>query len=215
MHFLGKSFEGSYAYDSPQALQSLKNMADAGVTHVTFTFCWYLNATRSQQGWRFATGPIVPVPGPAPSGVIYANASSPSDAELTTIIAAAHSLNLTVKLRPTVDPHYEFIAGCTEETADKGGCAGRGEIGHTFSSQQWTDFFEGRGGYGDYVLHMAALAERTRCEILSVGVELTAAMAQEQHYRTLIARVRQVFTGEIHNDCSGFPGFCPTGVKST
>lgn len=59
---------------------------------------------------RCATAPryrTATVEGVAPSGVIYANSSSPSDAELTTIIAAAHALNLTVKLRPTIDPRWE------------------------------------------------------------------------------------------------------------
>jgi hypothetical protein len=231
MHFLGKSFEGTYAYDSPQALESLKNMAAAGVTHVSFTFCYYVNVsaappppplalapppappcalggridnysnTRPWSGkngnphghennahvqfigktatadaceeacksspsknctsWIWHThdgsdwdghcskrsdGQWMPVPttndisgrvndtvfpppssptpaphhgplrysakvsyveGVAPSGVIYANSSSPSDAELTTVIAAAHALNLTVKLRPTIDPRFE------------------------------------------------------------------------------------------------------------
>ena len=45
MHFLGKSFEGTYAYDSPQTLDSLKNMAAAGVTHVSFTFCYFVSVS--------------------------------------------------------------------------------------------------------------------------------------------------------------------------
>ena len=321
MHFLGKSFEGTFAYDSPQALRSLKNMADAGVTHVSFTFCWYVNTsgalpapppppappcalgqrltgysnTRPWSGangnphghennahvqligvtatadaceqlckssppgnnctswiwhthdggpWaghctRRADGQWMPVPcvgdvsgrvndtvfpppptpgghwnggwvtkvervdGVAPSGVIYANSSSPSDAELTTIIAAAHALNLTVKLRPTIDPRWESVPGCTELTAASPACPSRGAI-HMSTDADWAEFFrEGSGGYTDYILSMAALAERTNCSILAVGVEVGAIMAQEMHMRTLIAKVRQVFHGQLHNDIAG------------
>ena len=213
MHFLGKSFEGTYAYDDPRALQSLKNMASAGVTHVTFTFSWYLNMTTKNGTRTFPTGPINRVTGPAPSGVIYANASSPSDAELTTIIDAAHALNLTVKLRPAIDPDYRFAGGlCTTATAQK--CPGRGEIGgvghHTprytpFTTSEWDEFFaaDGNANYGDYLLHMAALAERTKCAMLDVGVELNSAIPQEGHFRRLIAKVRKVFTGQLHLGMAG------------
>jgi hypothetical protein len=68
----------------------------------------------------------------------------------------------------------------------------------------WAEFFrEGSGGYTDYILSMAALAERTNCSILAVGVEVGAIMAQEMHMRTLIAKVRQVFHGQLHNDIAG------------
>eukprot|EP01049_Picozoa_sp_SAG25_P018012 SAG25_NODE_4962_length_723_cov_1.812500_1_plen_133_part_01 len=128
--------------------------------------------------------------GLAPSGVIYANSSSPSDEELGTVIAAAHALNLTVKLRPTIDPRYESVPGCSEQTAGSGGCTnpGRGFIGEQFTSQEWQEFFEGVDGYGAYILHMAELAQRTKCEILSVGVETGTIMKQEMHMRGLIER---------------------------
>ena len=143
------------------------------------------------------------VEGGAPSGVIYANASSPSDAELTTIIAAAHALNLTVKLRPTIDPRWETIPGCAEACAGNGCCPGRGGI-HFNAAAEWDTFFaEGSGGYSDYILHMAALAERTHCAILAIGVEIGAVMDQEPHMRSLIANVRKVFGGQLHSDIAG------------
>jgi hypothetical protein len=340
MHVLGKSFEGTYAYDSPQALQSLKDMAAAGVTHVSFTFCWYVNTSSSSspappppqppappptklgqrlagysntRPWSGRNGnpdghensahvqyigkaqtadaceqacksspsknctswiwhshdggdwdghcykrsdgqwmpvptendisgrvndtvyPPPPTPGPgghhgplrwdtkvsyvegvAPSGVIYANASSPSDAELTTIIAAAHALNLTVKLRPTIDPFWQSIPGCAEACAGQGCCPGRGGI-HFSTAAEWATFFEeGTGGYTDYILHMAALAERTKCSILAVGVEIGAVMDQEELMRGLIAKVREVFHGQLHSDIAGShdtPDFGLSSVK--
>lgn len=323
MHFLGKSFEGTYAYDTPEALQSLQNMAQAGVTHVSFTFCWYVNvSTRSPpqpappsppappctlgqrlynysntRPWSGRTGnphghennahvqligrtdtadacerackaspsknctswiwhnhdgtdwdghcskrsdgqwmpvptkndvsgrvndtvfPPPPAPsqhgplrwdtkvsfvdGVAPSGVIYANSSSPSDTELITIIAAAHDLNLTVKLRPTIDPRWESVPGCTELTASTAACPSRGSI-HYSTAAEWDTFFaEGAGGYTDYIVHMARLAERTNCSILAVGVEVGAVMAQETHMRNLIAKVRSIFSGQLHSDIAG------------
>ena len=69
---------------------------------------------------------------------------------------------------------------------------------------EWATFFEeGTGGYTDYILHMAALAERTNCSIFAVAVEIGAIMAQEMHMRSLIGKVRKVFHGQLHNDIAG------------
>ena len=87
IHFLGKGMEGAFAYDDPRALQSLKNLASTGADHIALTFSWYLNGTTSRtnhtsdtdEGWRFSTGPIRPIDGPAPSGLNFANCSTPTD----------------------------------------------------------------------------------------------------------------------------------------
>ena len=70
IQFLGKGMEGAFAYDDPRALQSLKNLAATGADHIALTFSWYLNLTESK---HFATGPIRPIHGPAPSGLNFAN----------------------------------------------------------------------------------------------------------------------------------------------
>ena len=70
IQFLGKGMEGAFAYDDPRALQSLKNLAATGADHIALTFSWYLNLTESK---HFATGPIRPIDGPAPSGLNFAN----------------------------------------------------------------------------------------------------------------------------------------------
>lgn len=95
--------------------------------------------------------------------------------------------------RPWCDPHVSSLAqpvfACDSHT-----CSDRLLVIRRSTDAEWATFFEeGTGGYTDYILHMAALAERTNCSILSVAVEIGA---QEMHMRTLIGEVRTMcFTG--------------------
>ena len=56
------------------------------------------------------------------------------------------------------------------------------------------------GSYAYFVYHVAALAERTHAEIVSVSVEMSSANPQEAHFRRLIGGVRKIFSGQLHCD---------------
>ncbi len=63
------------------------------------------------------------------------------------------------------------------------------------SEDDWDAWF---AQYGQYVLFHARLAERTKCEMLCVGVEYEGTSAsQEARWRKLIAEVRKVYSGPI------------------
>ena len=214
MQFLGKGMEGGFAYDDPRALQSLKDLAATGTTHIALTFSWYLNGTSDGHSFRFNSGPIRPIDGPAPSGLNFANCSTPTDHELETIIAAAHSLNMSVKLRPVVQADFPFtsLPSCTLATGGMG-CPSQTGVGAGFDAVDFQSFFWGEGtvakpaegSYAYFVYHVAALAERTKAEIVSASVELSSANGQETHFRKLIGGVRKIFKGKLHCDVASAP----------
>ena len=232
IQFLGKGMEGAFAYDDPRALQSLKNLASTGADHIALTFSWYLNGTTSRtnhtsdsdrydhssdtdEGWRFSTGPIRPIDGPAPSGLNFANCSTPTDHELITVITEAHALNLSVKLRPVVQADFPFtnIPGCTLATGGMG-CPSQTGVGAGMSAAEFQVFFWGsngtvthpsEGSYAYFIYHIATLAERTKTEIVSVSVEMSSANSQEAHFRKLIGGVRKIYSGKLHCDVASAP----------
>jgi autotransporter-associated beta strand protein len=103
---------------------------------------------------------------------------SSTDDTIRQVIDAAHSRNLAVELRPLVD----LSADPTHW---------RGEI------TGGTTWFNGAGGYGDYVRHMADIAQAKSCEMFGVGVELEATATQSTNWRNLITSVRSRYTGPI------------------
>ena len=150
--------------------------------------------------------------------------STPTDHELETIIAAAHALNLSVKLRPVVQADFPFtgIEGCTLATGGMQ-CPSQTGVGAGMSPADFQAFFWGadgtvakpaEGSYAYFVYHVAALAERTHAEIVSVSVEMSSANPQEGHFRRLIGGVRKIFSGQLHCDVASgkhAPGFgCKT-----
>jgi hypothetical protein len=99
----------SVRYDDPAAQQSLQMIADAKGNYVALTFCWFQ--------WDVDT------PGP-----IYADSSTPTDAQLKSIIDFAHKNGVSVLMRPGVDPDWS-----NPNTRD----TWRGMIGRNFTSSQW------------------------------------------------------------------------------
>ena len=73
--------------------------------------------------------------------------STPTDHELETIIAAAHALDLSVKLRPVVQADFPFtgIEGCTLATGGMQ-CPSQTGVGAGMSTADFQDFFWGADG---------------------------------------------------------------------
>ena len=111
----------------------------------------------------------------------YAGASTPTDASLEAIVRKAHGLGLKVLLKPHVDlandpDHY------------------RGEIGPAFTADDWTAWF---ASYRAFILHYAALAADTRCEMFSVGCELGTTAVHADEWRRIVTEVRAAYTGPL------------------
>ncbi|WP_322410852.1 glycoside hydrolase family 113 [Microbacterium invictum] len=118
----------------------------------------------------------------APTGV--------GEGEITWAIRKAHELGMKVCLKPVVN-----VADGTW----------RAHIGFfdwdVPGEPSWTDWFD---SYSDFILDAARIAEQESCEMLCVGCEMVRSDGQEQHWRRLIARVRQVYSGLITYNCDKY-----------
>ena len=145
--------------------------------NITISFPWYQDQLGSPPS------AIAPIYNTAlPTGVVFQNCSSPTDAALASAVAAAQALGLRVQLRPMVDPNW------TINPASKS----RSTIGVNYTLADWATWFD---SYDDFILHYANLAETWNVAALCVAAELTAAQSQEGHWRGLIASVRARFSG--------------------
>ena len=106
------------------------------------------------------------------------NLYSSTDQTLRQVIDAAHARGMSVQLRPLVDLSNDPSHW-------------RGQI---VGGNAW---FNGAGGYGDYVRHMADIAQEKNVGMFSVGVELESVASQETNWRNLIASVRSRYSGAL------------------
>ena len=104
--------------------------------------------------------------------------ATPRDEALRSAARLAHERGMRVLLFPLV--HVQ--------TLDTGEWRG------TLRPADWGGWFR---AYGEFLLHYARLAEEESIEVLSVGSELCSSEAREDDWRSLIARVRQVYHGRV------------------
>lgn len=104
-----------------------------------------------------------------------------SDTSLIHAIQQAHQLKLKVMLKPHVD------------LSEDAGIAWRGEIDFP-SVASWDAWFN---SYEQFILRYAALAQAQGVELLCVGTELTSSVWHEASWRSLIAKVRDVYRGPL------------------
>ena len=115
------------------------------------------------------------------TSIDFTGAATPTDASVERIIRRAHELGLKVMLKPHVDlandsGHY------------------RGEIGPGFTAAQWAAWF---ASYRPFILHFAAMAERTDCELFCVGCELGTTAVRASEWRDIVAAVKGVYRGPL------------------
>ncbi len=104
---------------------------------------------------------------------------TPGDASVERIIQYAHGLGLKVMLKPHVD-----LANDTQHY--------RGEIGPDFTAADWAGWF---ASYRAFILHYAAMAERTGCELFCVGCELGTTAVHAAEWRGIVADVKRSYAG--------------------
>lgn len=111
LNFLNGQWSSQAKYDSPQALRSLDSLRNqTGASWIAMTFCWckytgtpHRNSMPSYISERLlvvADQKSVDDPGP----IAALAGTSPSDAALLQMTAAAHARNISVLWRPCVDP---------------------------------------------------------------------------------------------------------------
>ena len=113
-----------------------------------------------------------------------------TDEEVKWAISKAKSLNLKVCLKP--------IVNCADGTW-------RAHI-NFFDKDvpcepKWSEWFS---SYNAFILHYAAIAEETGCEMFCIGCELVQSDRREQEWRALITEVRKVYSGILTYNCDKY-----------
>ena len=102
-----------------------------------------------------------------------------SDIELMEFIKFAHGLGMKVCLKPMIN--------CDDH-------AWRAEINFFDDAGSWAKWFY---EYTGFMCHFAELAEYTKCEMLCLGCEMLGTEKQEEHWRKLIEKVRELYKGPL------------------
>lgn len=113
-----------------------------------------------------------------------------SDDEIRAAVARARRLGLKVCLKPTVN------------VADGTWRAHIGFFDRDVPGEPtWDQWFD---SYDAYILHHAALAEELGADLFAIGCEMVRADAREDRWRSLAARVRDVYSGPITYNCDKY-----------
>ena len=120
----------------------------------------------------------------------WREAPSLEDHEIRAGVAAARERGLLVCLKPTVnvaDGTWRAHIGFFD--ADVPG------------EPTWDEWFD---SYDEYILHHAALAEEVGADLFAIGCEMVRADAREDRWRSLAARVREVYSGPVTYNCDKY-----------
>lgn len=120
----------------------------------------------------------------------FEDAPTVTDDEIVCAIREAHSLGLKVCLKPVVnvaDGTWRAFIGFFDWDVP--------------NEPSWTQWF---ASYTEFILHAARIAEAEGCEMLCIGCEMVRADGQDAHWRELIARVREVYSGPITYNCDKY-----------
>lgn len=113
----------------------------------------------------------------------WRDAPTLTDDEIRAAAAHARDLGLSVCLKPVVN-----VADGTW----------RAHIGFfdvdVPGEPTWSQWF---ASYSEFVVHHAKLAQELAADLFCIGCEMVRADVQEAHWRTLVARVREVYDGPI------------------
>lgn len=127
---------------------------------------------------------------PQATEIPYWEEPTVSDEEVKWAIGKAKELQLKVCLKP--------IVNCADGTW-------RAHI-NFFDKDvpcepKWSQWFS---SYTNFILHFAAIAEETGCEMFCIGCELVQADRRTEEWRTLIAEVRKIYSGTITYNCDKY-----------
>lgn len=120
---------------------------------------------------------------PQSESIDYKTDATMWDSELEEFIHYAHSRELRVALKPTVNcrngtwrAHINFF----DEDVP--------------CEPKWRNWFK---SYTDFQLHYAEIAQKTECEMFIAGCEMVQTERREEEWRKLISEIRKVYSGLI------------------
>eukprot|EP01084_Bolivina_argentea_P178395 308372_1 len=164
-------------YNSSTAMDSLYHLSTTGANYVSIVV--------TQYQWTHNTTDIFPVyDTPIPCGHTHLCITATEDA-LTAIINYAHTLNMSVMLKPQID-----LLNDTQFW--------RGEIGFGDNIIKWDNWFD---SYLNFINIYASLSERLNVELLSVSCELviatTCKYCEQKWKHLIIPSIRNLYKGEL------------------
>lgn len=186
-------WRGSYA--APEAAESMAKMADTGTEWACIAFAPNMKT--------FDTPEIL---------FADANPDMITDDELRHAIDTARAKGMKPILKPVVNSAddvwrawirfyrpvtaAERAAGITGEVDPWGGESKfrEGEVKDLAKWDQWWD------DYTNYIVHYAKIAEEKQVPVLCLGCEMNSTEEFDQKWRNLIAKVRDVYSGQITYD---------------
>lgn len=113
-----------------------------------------------------------------------------TDDEIVWAIREAHSLGMKVCLKPVVnvaDGTWRAFIGFFDWDVP--------------NEPSWTQWF---ASYTEFILHAARIAEAEGCEMFCIGCEMVRSDGQETHWRALVTKVREVYSGPITYNCDKY-----------
>lgn len=127
---------------------------------------------------------------PQSTTIRYAAAPLVDDEDVRSAIRRAHQLGMKVCLKPVVN--------CASGTW-------RAHIGffdHDVPGEPtWSEWF---ASYSEFMIHYARIAEEEECALFCIGCEMVRADSREAEWRTLIRKVRAVYSGPITYNCDKY-----------
>jgi hypothetical protein len=182
-------------YASPAAADSMKKLAETGSQWVCIAFAPNMT-TYDTPGFKFGA----------------ANPNMATDDEIRHAVELARASGLRVMFKPVVNPAdgvwrawIRFYRPVTDDEKARGITGEFDPWGEKPQqrdgmvrdldkwNQWWTDF-------DAFILHYAQLAEELHVPVYCLGCEMNSTEEFEDHWRSLIARVRSVYHGQITYD---------------
>lgn len=120
----------------------------------------------------------------------FTSAGTMGDGELTALIRRLHAQGVRVFLKPTVNCQDGTWRAFINFFDNDVPC-----------EPKWGKWF---ASYTAFQMHYAQLAQRERCEMFLPGCEMVMSERREGEWRSLIARLRTVYSGPIGYNCDKY-----------
>jgi len=196
MTFTGGRYCPNVSIAAEAGAASMRRLASTGAMWISIVVTQYQRSVNATEIFPLYNGSAVPDPGG------YYEFVTLGEDELTRSIRTAHALGLKVMLKPHVDLLYTACkpghARCSPGhnglywRGDIGGCYPQDAYDAPFGAQAWEAWF---ASYERCLLPYAQLAQQEGVELLSMNCELYCPNRQEAHWRALVAKTRQIYSG--------------------
>jgi hypothetical protein len=182
-------------YASPAAADSMQKLADTGTQWVCIAFAPNMKSYDTP-GFKFAAD----------------NPSMATDDEIRHAVELARQNGLKIMFKPVVNPAdgvwrawIRFYRPVTDDEKARGitgvhdpwGEKPQDLPGMTIDTEKWDKWWY---DFDAFILHYAKLAEELHVPVYCLGCEMNSTEEYEDHWRSLIARVRDVYHGLITYD---------------